>query len=375
MASRRRRGRPPADRCRRRRDPPRRRQRGRRRAGVDARLVRRRAAADRARRRRLHARGRRPTASRCCSTSSSRRPGAAPTSSAGAAGRRRRLVRRRRAGVPHRRLLVRHVRHAGGDLRRRGPLRHGPAGRPRGARRRARARRGDGQQRAGVRVRDPRADLLLDGRVPRAVHARGAGAARGRRAARPGAGRLARAARRRGRGAVLRGRHRRGDLRARVRARRHAHARGPGRLPAEPREPVRVRYRGRDVLTNPPPSAGGTLLAYALALLERAPGPPGRARARRGDGARAGRAHAGVPHRPRRARLPRPLHGQPARIDHAHLGARRRRLGVLGHVHERRGLGHRRARHRRARQQHDGRAGPVAARLLHAPAGRGGCRR
>ncbi len=44
---------------------------------------------------------------------------------------------------------------------------------------------------------------------------------------------------------------------------------------AEPREPVRVRYRGRDVLTNPPPSAGGTLLAYALALLERGEGPPG----------------------------------------------------------------------------------------------------
>jgi gamma-glutamyltranspeptidase/glutathione hydrolase len=35
------------------------------------------------------------------------------------------------------------------------------------------------------------------------------------------------------------------------------------------REPVRVAFRGRDVLTNPPPSAGGTLLGYALALLER----------------------------------------------------------------------------------------------------------
>jgi gamma-glutamyltranspeptidase/glutathione hydrolase len=46
---------------------------------------------------------------------------------------------------------------------------------------------------------------------------------------------------------------------------------------AEPRVPVRVRYRGRDVLTNPPPSAGGTLLAYALALLERETGPPGAA--------------------------------------------------------------------------------------------------
>jgi gamma-glutamyltranspeptidase/glutathione hydrolase len=43
---------------------------------------------------------------------------------------------------------------------------------------------------------------------------------------------------------------------------------------AVPREPVRVRYHGRDVLTNPPPSAGGTLLAYALALLQRTPGPP-----------------------------------------------------------------------------------------------------
>jgi gamma-glutamyltranspeptidase/glutathione hydrolase len=43
---------------------------------------------------------------------------------------------------------------------------------------------------------------------------------------------------------------------------------------AEPREPVHVSYRGRDVLTNPPPNAGGTLLAYALALLEREAGVP-----------------------------------------------------------------------------------------------------
>jgi gamma-glutamyltranspeptidase / glutathione hydrolase len=40
------------------------------------------------------------------------------------------------------------------------------------------------------------------------------------------------------------------------------------------RAPVRVRYRGRDVLTNPPPSAGGTLLALALARLDARPGPP-----------------------------------------------------------------------------------------------------
>jgi gamma-glutamyltranspeptidase / glutathione hydrolase len=40
------------------------------------------------------------------------------------------------------------------------------------------------------------------------------------------------------------------------------------------REPVRVPYRGQAVLTNPPPSAGGILIAYALALLDRLPGPP-----------------------------------------------------------------------------------------------------
>jgi gamma-glutamyltranspeptidase/glutathione hydrolase len=41
------------------------------------------------------------------------------------------------------------------------------------------------------------------------------------------------------------------------------------------RAPARVAYRGRTVLTNPPPSAGGTLLALALARLDaRGGGPP-----------------------------------------------------------------------------------------------------
>ena len=40
------------------------------------------------------------------------------------------------------------------------------------------------------------------------------------------------------------------------------------------REPVRVGYRDREILTNPPPSAGGVLLAYALGLLDREPAPP-----------------------------------------------------------------------------------------------------
>ena len=40
------------------------------------------------------------------------------------------------------------------------------------------------------------------------------------------------------------------------------------------REPLTVDYRGRRVVTNPPPSAGGVLLAYALSLLQRRPSCP-----------------------------------------------------------------------------------------------------
>jgi gamma-glutamyltranspeptidase/glutathione hydrolase len=40
------------------------------------------------------------------------------------------------------------------------------------------------------------------------------------------------------------------------------------------REPIQVTYRGREVYTNPPPSAGGLLLAFALNLLAGTPGPP-----------------------------------------------------------------------------------------------------
>jgi gamma-glutamyltranspeptidase/glutathione hydrolase len=40
------------------------------------------------------------------------------------------------------------------------------------------------------------------------------------------------------------------------------------------REPVRARYRGRDVLTNPPPNAGGILLALALQRLAQSDGAP-----------------------------------------------------------------------------------------------------
>ncbi len=40
------------------------------------------------------------------------------------------------------------------------------------------------------------------------------------------------------------------------------------------RAPLRVGYRDREVLTNPPPSAGGILIAHALALLDCMPAPP-----------------------------------------------------------------------------------------------------
>ncbi|CAA9492035.1 MAG: Gamma-glutamyltranspeptidase @ Glutathione hydrolase [uncultured Solirubrobacteraceae bacterium] len=40
------------------------------------------------------------------------------------------------------------------------------------------------------------------------------------------------------------------------------------------RDPLALGYRGLTVVTNPPPNAGGVLLAYALSLLDRRPGCP-----------------------------------------------------------------------------------------------------
>jgi gamma-glutamyltranspeptidase / glutathione hydrolase len=40
------------------------------------------------------------------------------------------------------------------------------------------------------------------------------------------------------------------------------------------RRPVSARFRGHEVLSNPPPSSGGILIAYGLALLERLPDAP-----------------------------------------------------------------------------------------------------
>ena len=78
------------------------------------------------------------------------------------------------------------------------------------------------------------------------------------------------------------------------------------------RSPIRVAYRGREVVTNPPPSAGGILIAHALALLDGEPDPltrpstrppstcpptrplAGRRASGCDDGADPGRAHARV---------------------------------------------------------------------------------
>jgi gamma-glutamyltranspeptidase / glutathione hydrolase len=46
------------------------------------------------------------------------------------------------------------------------------------------------------------------------------------------------------------------------------------RYEAVPREPVRVAYRGREILTNPPPNAGGTLIAMAMERIEATEGVP-----------------------------------------------------------------------------------------------------
>ena len=123
----------------------------------------------------------------------------------------------------------------------------------------------------------------------------------------------------------------RGDIAAAVvrlagRARRLAARGGPrAAIAAIEREPVEIAYRDREILTNPPPSAGGTLLAYALALLDRGPGAADAAGGGRGDGRGAVRAHARVRRGSRRGGLPRALPGHAPRLDHAHLGDRRRR--------------------------------------------------
>ena len=101
------------------------------------------------------------------------------------------------------------------------------------------------------------------------------------------------------------------------------------------REPVQVLYRGREVVTNPPPSAGGILIARALAMLDAGPAPP-RRRAiviAAMEQTQAARTHEFL------EGLDDPGFGcsaflarvrARARLDHPRRGDGSRRLGVLG---------------------------------------------
>ena len=206
--------------------------------------------------------------------------------------------------------------------------------------------------REGVPVNAPQAYIVRrSSRGILAVDARGA-----RRSSRPGGARccaratssaapeLGDAIERlgaRGRRAVLRRRPRRSARRVGRRARR---ARSPPRTCGayEPvaREPVRARYRGRDVLTNPPPNAGGVLLAHRARAPRRAGDGPPRAAPRSSTAMRrrAGRAHARVHHRPGRPGV-RPAASSPrASASTTHIA-----------VHGRRAAARRRSRARTAR--------------------------
>ena len=250
-----------------------------------------------------------------------------------------------------------------------------PPARARRARRGGRPRRRRGQRAPGVPVRDPLADHRLHAGGARAVHAGGALAAGRRRAPPPRAGRRARAARRRRAGAVLHRRHRRGRVRLGGRARRHADARRPRRL-RDRRARARPRRLPRPDGADQPAAERGRHPARVRARPARAcAGAALGRRDRRRDGVRPGRAHAGVPRRPLGPRLPRALQREPAGSDDAHLGGGRRRLGLRGDLHERRGLRRGRAGHRHPPQQHDGRAGPLAVRLSTPTHRDGGCRR
>ena len=153
-------------------------------------------------------------------------------------------------------------------------------------------------------------------------------------------------------------------------------ARGPRRLPSRStREPVRAALpRARRCSPTRRRRPAASLIAYALALLERAGGPPRRERLVDGHGGRPGRAHARVPRGP----------GREGFLERSWpRGSARRRTspcstrdgGALQRdLLERRGRRDRRPGHRHPPQQHAGRAGPQPARLPPPPARAGGCR-
>ena len=147
-----------------------------------------------------------------------------------------------------------------------------------GAGGRARARRRRAQPRAGLRLRDPRADPRVDARGA-APSSRPAARLLQRR--RPVSQRTSSATRSSASAPRAPRRSTRATSRRRSSTWSRANggtltARGPRRLRGRSRASRSARrYRGREVLTNPPPSAGGILLALSLAALDRpTPGPP-----------------------------------------------------------------------------------------------------
>ena len=129
------------------------------------------------------------------------------------------------------------------------------------------------------------------------------------------------------------------------------------------REPVEVAFRGRRVLTNPPPSSGGILIAYALALLERL-GECGTERIVGGDGGGAGRAQRGLPRRAPRGGLRRPV--PRSRADRWAPSE-----WPSARIRRRAGFAHRRRRARLHDPHHRGRRRRAAAPASPARTGRG----
>ena len=320
---------------------------------------------------RLHAGRRARPASRRCWTSSSRRPGAGPTPAA-----RSELVPigvsfgDADPGVQHRR----------GVGRRRTGCRPGlcealGAVRPRAAGRAGR-RRPRGWRATGCELNPPQAYVveILAGIVTSTPECRRAVRARRPAAAAPASGSASPSWPTRSSGWAPRGRppFYKGDIAAAIvdwagERGGAADRGGPGRLRGRrPRAGRASRYRGREVLTNPPPSAGGILIARRAGDARRRAGP-----------ARASSEVVDVMERTQAERTPSSSRGWttpsscggswpargPAGLDHPHRGARPRGLGVLGHLLQRLVLGRRRSRDRRAPEQHARRAGPQPARL------------
>ena len=170
---------------------------------------------------------------------------------------------------------------------------------------RAGARGRRAERRAGLPLRDPRGDPALDAeaRAP-SSRPRGARCARARPSARPSWPTTIERFGAEGAAPFTPATSPRRSSTASRAARRHAHRGRPRRLRADRARAGRASpTAAATVLTNPPPSAGGTLLALAWRTSTRA-GPADGRRAGRGDGARAGRADAGVRRRAGRARLP-----------------------------------------------------------------------